>query len=98
MSSEPSLDELRAAIDATDHALLELVAQRRALVLSIFARKRRLGLPLIDPEREAALLADRLAFARQRGVPEALASRLISTLLEASHAIAEKLAPSGEPG
>lgn len=76
---------LRAAIDDADHALLELVARRRALVAEVFATKRRLGLPFVDPERERALIAERRAFAERLGLPAHLAERLFRVLLEGSH-------------
>lgn len=88
----------RASIDAVDHALVELLARRRALVAELFAQKQRLGLPLVDPAREARLLAERAAFAEERGVPAALAERIMRAILEASHDEAEKLARGAEPG
>jgi chorismate mutase-like protein len=87
-SANPYLLEKRARIDAIDRALLELVARRRALVAELFIAKRRLNLPLIDPERERALLADRRASADRLGVPPDLAERIFQAILDASHAAA----------
>ena len=94
-ASDADLAAQRAAIDAVDHALLDLVARRRALVAGLFAHKRASGLPLVDPEREQALLADRRAAAERLGVPGALAEQIFRALLEVSHAQAE--AGAGEP-
>ncbi len=80
-----ALASMRASIDAVDHALVNLLAERRLLVAEIFAYKRRHGLALVDPEREAHLLAERTAFAEARGVPAMLAARVFRDLLEASH-------------
>jgi chorismate mutase-like protein len=82
----PEIAAMRAAIDEVDHALLELCARRREVVASMFAAKRALGLPLLDPAREADLLAERRAFAARVGVPEGLAEKLFRALLEGSHA------------
>ena len=42
-------------------ALVNLLAERRSMVAELFAFKRQHGLPLLDPERETALLAERAA-------------------------------------
>jgi len=102
MSDAPAppavLASMRASIDAVDHALVELLARRRALVADLFAEKVRHGLPLLDPGREAQLLADRRAFAEERGVPPALVDRVMRALLDASHEDAENLAREAPPG
>ena len=82
---------MRAAVDEVDHALLELCARRRALVASLLAAKRELGLALLDPGREDVLLAERRAFAEGVGVPADLAETLFRALLEGSHAEINKL-------
>ena len=53
------LPALRAAVDGIDRALLDLLARRVAITGRIGAAKRQGGLPLHQPEREAAIL-DRL--------------------------------------
>lgn len=80
-----ALASMRASIDALDHALVNLLAERRSLVAELFAYKRQHGFALIDPERETALLAERSAFAEARGVPAILATRIFQDILEASH-------------
>lgn len=84
----PELQASRAAIDALDHALVELLARRRAIVAEVFEAKRALALPLVDPVREEALLADRRAKAAALGVPPALAEAIFRLVLEDSHASA----------
>ncbi|MFO0588866.1 MAG: chorismate mutase [Polyangiaceae bacterium] len=79
------LARLRASIDAIDHALVNLLAERRALVAEVFAFKVTHGLPLVDPARESALLAERALFAEARGVPPILATRMFQDILESSH-------------
>lgn len=96
LAPDPSaaLASMRASIDAVDHALLQLLAERRALVHELFLHKRRHDLALVDPEREARLLAERAAFAEQLGVPAGLAEKVFRAVLDASHddAAAENLA------
>jgi len=83
----PEIAAMRKAIDEVDHALLELVARRRSLVAEVFAKKRALGLPLVDAAREADLVEERRAFAEALGVPGELAERLFRALLDDSHAL-----------
>jgi chorismate mutase/prephenate dehydrogenase len=84
--SPPEIVAMRKAIDEVDHALLALVARRRALVGEVFAKKRALGLPLVDATREAELVEERCTFAEGLGVPGELAERLLRALLDDSHA------------
>ncbi|MDI1479730.1 chorismate mutase [Polyangium sp. y55x31] len=79
------VSETRRALDELDHALLDLVARRRALVGALFAKKRALGLPRVDPAREAELVADRRAYAERLGVPPELAESIFRAILEDGH-------------
>src|SRR5690242_7032766 len=90
------LAAMRGSIDDVDHALVELLARRRALVAEIYSHKQRLGLPLLDRGREARLLAERAAFAEAHGVLAALATRVMQAILDASHEQAENLARGTE--
>jgi chorismate mutase len=62
--THPELAELRVAIDAVDHELLELLRRRIALVLRVGDFKRERSLPVYDPERERLLLERLSAEAR----------------------------------
>ena len=79
------LASMRASIDAVDHALVNLLLERRALTLALLEYKHQVGLPLVDPAREEHLLAERAAFADARGVPTELALRVFRAILEQSH-------------
>lgn len=89
MAHEPEtslpITSMRAQIDALDHALVNLLAERRVLVSELFAWKTRHLMPLVDHEREEALLAERSHFAEARGVPAALVERVFRAILDASH-------------
>ena len=52
-----NLDELRAEIDAIDDELAALLARRMALAARVAAFKRETGAPVLQPERERAVLA-----------------------------------------
>jgi chorismate mutase len=57
MGDDPELAGLRAAIDRTNRELCEVLQRRARLVRAVAARKRALGLALVDPARERAMLA-----------------------------------------
>jgi chorismate mutase/prephenate dehydrogenase len=90
--AERDLAAMRAEIDAIDHALLDLIARRRALVSELFAYKHAHELPLIDPRREEDLLAERRAYAAHLGVPLELTETIFRAILDGSHAHAEPAA------
>jgi 3-deoxy-7-phosphoheptulonate synthase/chorismate mutase len=72
--------ELRAAIDATDRAIVEAVNRRLELVTELWRLKRQLGLDRLDPDRERRL-RDELAAANTGPLSEAGLDRLVSELL-----------------
>lgn len=64
---------LREEIAEVDIALADLLARRVRLARETGAVKREAGLPLQDPEREAAVVRRGVALARERGLdPEAV--------------------------
>lgn len=52
------IDELRRRIDELDAALVALLNERSACALAIGELKRELGLPVYQPDREKAVLAN----------------------------------------
>ncbi|HMI91122.1 MAG TPA: bifunctional chorismate mutase/prephenate dehydrogenase [Polyangiales bacterium] len=64
------LKPLRERIDALDRQVLELLAQRMAVVTEVAAAKRSGGARIRDYEREREVLDDRCALARTLGLPE----------------------------
>jgi chorismate mutase len=64
------IDEIRAQIEEIDQELLRLLARRHALGCAAGARKRAEGLPLLDPEREAGVVARAAAGARTLRISE----------------------------
>jgi chorismate mutase/prephenate dehydrogenase len=71
------LDSLRDRILEVDEALVELIGERRALVLEIGRLKAGMGLPVLDPSREAAVVRRAAEMARKRGVDEELTRDVI---------------------
>jgi chorismate mutase/prephenate dehydrogenase len=61
--------ELRGALDALDHELLELLVRRMDIVAEIAARKRSHRVRIRDLARERRVLEDRCARAEQLGLP-----------------------------
>jgi chorismate mutase-like protein len=77
----------RACIDEIDHAIVELLARRRAVVADLFAKKRSLGLPRFDPARESALIAERRELAQRIGVPARFVEVVFRQILDDSHTL-----------
>jgi chorismate mutase len=72
--------ELRAAIDATDRAIVKAVNRRLELVTELWRLKRELGLDRLDPDRERRL-REELAAANTGPLSQAGLDRLVSQLL-----------------
>ena len=71
------LESLRKRILEVDEALVGLVGERRALVLEIGRLKAGLGLPVLDPSREASVVRRAVEMAREQGVDEELTRDVI---------------------
>jgi len=71
------LDALRRRILEVDEALVELAGERRALVLEIGRLKAGMGLPVLDPSREAAVVRRAAELARKKGVDEEMTRDVI---------------------
>jgi chorismate mutase len=74
MSDDPQarLEALRDRIRQVDRALVELVGERRELVLEVGRTKQELGLPVLDPPQEARVVRRAAELARDAGVDEEL--------------------------
>ncbi|HAS25763.1 MAG TPA: chorismate mutase, partial [Vibrio sp.] len=80
------LNELRDQIDAVDKQMLDLLAQRLALVEKVGEVKSEHGLPIYVPEREAAMLASRRQEAEKIGVPPQLIEDILRRTMRESYA------------
>jgi chorismate mutase len=64
------LARIRAEIERIDRSIVELIAERAALAREVGPVKGALGMPTLDPPREAAVVRRASALAREAGVPE----------------------------
>lgn len=78
MIDDPEIGSLREQIDAIDRRLLELLAERLAVVHKVGDQKREKGLAVYDPKREEALLLRLIERA-----PSSLDERAVRTIFEA---------------
>jgi chorismate mutase/prephenate dehydrogenase len=71
------LENLRDRILELDEELVDLIAERKALVLEIGQVKADADLPVLDPAREASVVRRAAALAREKGVDEELVRDVI---------------------
>ena len=86
-NSEPAPDgerlaALREEIAALDDALIGILARRAALAAEIGEIKQRLGLPIMDPAREAEVVRRAAAAARDRGVDPELVRAVLWRVID----------------
>lgn len=81
---EPSLAELRDAIEKVDTTIITAIAERMALSRAVGRVKTATGQPVMDPAREAAVVARAAALAREAGLPEDEVRELYWRIIAAS--------------
>jgi chorismate mutase len=62
------LAELRTRIEALDRSFIDLIAERVQIAREVGAAKRELGVPTLDPAREAAVVRRAGELARDAGL------------------------------
>ena len=62
------LEQLRQQIDAIDRQLLLLFLERMQVCSRVADYKRKIGMPVLDAEREKRVLADKLKLLREPGM------------------------------
>jgi chorismate mutase/prephenate dehydrogenase len=80
------LNALREQIDEVDQQIVELLSRRLALVEQVGEIKSQHGLPIYDPNREAAMLASRRKEAEKKGVPPQLIEDILRRTMRESYA------------
>jgi len=80
----PALQEARERIDEVDRELVALLGRRAELSRRAGRAKAALGAPVLDPAREAALLAERRAWAAEAGLDAEAAEDVFRTILRGS--------------
>ncbi len=89
MSSDSTLTaaellELRERLDQIDTGIIDLIAERQAVVTTIAAHKLKTGLPLRHYEREREVIDRGVARAESRGLPGSVARDILETLIHHS--------------
>lgn len=80
MSSDPTLEHLRAELAAQDRTILEAVNARLRLVAELKRYKDEAGIPFVDPDQERRVL-ERLAAANTGPLSEEGVRELFTTIL-----------------
>ncbi|MBN2197285.1 MAG: chorismate mutase [Polyangiaceae bacterium] len=86
MRQDPELEALRQEIDTLDQRILDLVAARVRVVLRVGELKRRVGLPVYDPDRERRML-ERLEQASAPPLDRSTVRRIFERLIDESRRI-----------
>lgn len=80
------LNPIREQIDQVDQSLIQLLAQRLALVAEVGKIKHQYGLPVYAPEREALMINARRDEAEKQGVPADLIEDILRRIMRESYA------------
>ena len=88
------LETLRDEIARTDDELVRLLARRLALAREIGDIKTRLGIPVLDPAREAEVVRRAATGAREQGVDAELVRAVLWRVID--HARALQTGRTGE--
>jgi len=80
------LTSLRERISEVDDELIRLIGERRELVLEIGRTKAELGLPVMDPAREARVVRKAAERARGLGVDEEMTRDVIWRIIASARA------------
>ncbi len=91
------LEVLRDRIVELDDQLIDLVGARRELVLEIGEVKRALGLPVLDPGREAKVVRRAASRSREKGVDEELTRDVIWRIIASARQAQEGEQSWGPP-
>ena len=76
--------ELRQRLDAIDTGIIDLIAERQAVVTTIAEHKLKTGLPLRHYEREREVIERGMARAKSRGLDGSVARDILQTLIHHS--------------
>ncbi|MBX2999816.1 MAG: chorismate mutase family protein [Caldilineaceae bacterium] len=83
-----SIDEVRSEIDRVDHAIVELLGERRRYVQAIMRFKRNEG-DVRAPARQAQVIADRRRWAEDVELNPDLVEEIYRTIID--HFVAEEM-------
>ncbi len=86
--NENRIKSIRAEIDTIDREMVALLSQRAKLALEVYGEKRALGIPICDPEREAAVLAH-MQSANDGPLPEEALKRIALCIVHECRSLEE---------
>jgi chorismate mutase len=89
------LDGFRRAIDAIDDQLVDLLAERFAVVRAVASVKQREGLSVVQAERARAVVERNMARAAGRGLDPELVRRLWTLVIDTAHRIEDDIVSAG---
>ena len=89
------LDELRDRIIAVDDEIIKLIGERRDLVVEVGLIKESLGLPILDPAREARVVRRVAERSRALGVDEELTRDVIWRIISSARQAQAEQGSSG---
>ena len=94
--TEVELDRLRKRIIELDDELIRLIGERKEVVLDIGRMKRDLGLPVMDPAREAQVVRRVAERSRELGVDEELTRDVIWRIISSARDTQDDRTSSGQ--
>jgi len=98
MSKEQDrLESLRAKISTIDDELIRMIGERRDMVLEVGRLKEKLGLPVMDPSREAVVVRRCAEKAREEGVDPELIRDVIWRIIASAREAQEGRSSWGPP-
>lgn len=80
------MQQYRDRIDELDNQVLELLNQRARIALQIAAEKKRLDLPIVDPNRESQVL-ERLNSKNDGPLPETSINQIYHAVMNAMRSL-----------
>jgi chorismate mutase len=84
------LDQLRQEIATTDQELVLRIARRLELAREIGQTKQTLGLPVLDPAREAEVVRRAVELARAHGTDAELVRGVFWRIIDAARAVQDR--------
>ena len=94
---QEQLEKLRERIIAVDDEIIQLIGERRDLVLEIGRCKEALGLPVLDPAREARVVRRVAERSRALGVDEELMRDVMRRIISSARQIQNQHTSSDPP-
>ena len=91
------LERIRSRISEIDDRIIRLIGERKELVVEVGRLKAILSLPILDPGREAQVVRQAAAIAREVGVDEELARDVIWRIIASARSTQEELPGNSVP-